>query len=238
MRERVHSGKDQFGAGLDDLTPPKAAPPESPKSPTEPVKRARGRPRKVKPEGDVVTVAEAMAELPAVKAMIAAQEQPLTDGSPAAEAFRKQREREQAVELSERSPKAIIAAREAQPVNGKASHVEAVSRQQRPFREQRIPDGFRDWSTDNASGIRVNASLDGYMVGIQFDNARPPTRDEKDILEAIHEPVPELRDGKKFTYDTGRKQWQRFDRDQPGANLLDAKRVAEDLIEARRGHDR
>lgn len=104
------------------------------------------------------------------------------------------------------------------------------------------PDGFREGAVFNLAGIRVNMSLDGNSVAktvaIQFADDRPPSRAEKDILEAIHESKDEIRDRIKFTYDTDRKQWQRVSNGQPGANLLDAKRLAADLAEARIGRQR
>jgi hypothetical protein len=98
---------------------------------------------------------------------------------------------------------------------------------------QPVPVGFIDTYVNSAAGIRVNKSMERDIVAIQFDNDRPPTRGEKDILEAIHEPDAERRDKIRFEYDTAQKQWTRPDREQPGANLLDAKRLAQELVESR-----
>ena len=130
----------------------------------------------------------------------------------------------------EQSPiAAIIADHEAKakPEGLPASFAEAVKASKSAFGP--IPDGFVNVDSHPAAGIKVNRSLDRKVSALQFAEDRLPTRAEKDILEAVGE------SGKNFVYKTARRQWERYDPESPGANLVDAKRVAADLAREREG---
>jgi hypothetical protein len=137
-----------------------------------------------------------------------AMPEPDTDGSEAALAFKRQREREQAV--SDPS---------------KVSHAARMHRMQPP------PEGFMPVATFAAAGIRVNKSLDRGTAAIQFDEARRPSRqglvNEVDTLEI-----------EGFRYEPLRRQWERHDRAQPGTNVIMAARLAEGMAAKRTERER
>ncbi len=114
------------------------------------------------------------------------------------------------------------------------THVERVTGGKPTFAP--VPDEFRTMAGWRPQGIKVNWSMDKRTVALQFAEDRTPTRAEKDILEALHEPNSETRDRIKFSYNTGTRQWERYDAARPGANLIDAKTLAEELAKDRAGH--
>ncbi len=119
----------------------------------------------------------------------------------------------------------------------------------RPFRSQTRPDPhqLRRCREGQPSGLRPHAGglrqrrqlprcraqvqpVDRPESGrpIQFAEDRPLSRvSEYDKMREIQEAG--------FVYKTARRQWERYDTENPGGNLVDAKRVAADLARERDG---
>ena len=90
-----------------------------------------------------------------------------------------------------------------------------------------VPDGFINVDSYPEAGVKVNKSLDRGTFAIQFAADRLPSVEEKDLLAA-----------KEIKYHPARKQWERTDPENPGANGLDAKRVGQEIAEDRVGRVR
>ncbi|MGE3819586.1 MAG: hypothetical protein AB7I30_09140 [Isosphaeraceae bacterium] len=93
---------------------------------------------------------------------------------------------------------------------------------------QPVPTGFRNVSSYPDAGMRVNRSDDRAIAAIQFAEDRRASRDglqsEIDTLEI-----------RGFRYEPLRRQWEREDREQPGANIVDAAQLGAELARARMG---
>ena len=143
-------------------------------------------------------------------------------------------------EVLERSPAvAAILEAKAEPVAPEleqpaervpASFAEAVKASRAAFGP--MPEGFVNVASHPAAGIKFNRSRDNKVAAIQFAEDRLPSRPEKDILEDVGG------EGQGFVYKTARRQWERYDGESPGANLTDAKRVADGLASEREGRGR
>lgn len=106
-------------------------------------------------------------------------------------------------------------------VESQMSHVKAARANRPTFRP--VPNDFMNrGGSFPAAGLKVNRSLDAGTVAIQFAEDRVPSREEKDRLEID-----------QFRYHEHHRQWERIDREQPAANLLDAGRIAQELSDAR-----
>ncbi len=106
-----------------------------------------------------------------------------------------------------------------------------------------VPEDFFPAWRDAQAGIRVHKRTNrngSSTVAIQFSDNHQPTRAEKDILEAIHEPDPAINERIKFTYKTADSMWERdsIPGDPPGANTIDGVRLAQELAAARVGRGR
>lgn len=106
------------------------------------------------------------------------------------------------------------------------SHAETV-RDGRPAFAP-VATGFMNVATHTAAGIKVNKSHDKQTVSLQFSDDRLPTREEKNLLECVGDP-----EGKPFAYQPARRQWERTDRENPGMNIIDGKRIAAQLAAGR-----
>jgi hypothetical protein len=131
-------------------------------------------------------------------------------------AFQKRRDREQSV------------AGRPVPVQPR-SHVEPLVGQTTGMRP--VPSGFKDLFSFPAAGIRVNRPLDRKVLAIQCAEDRRASRDG---LNSEVETLPI----EGYRYQQLRGQWERVDRDQPGANAVDAKRLGAELAGARLGRGR
>jgi hypothetical protein len=176
------------------------------------------RKKRVKESSEPVAVAEILEQSP-VAAIIAEHEAKPDTHAEAVTSFQRQREREQAVAEPERATEPVP-----------TSFADAVKASRSAFGP--IPDGFVNVDSYPEAGLKVNRSLDRKIAAIQFAEDRLPTRAEKDIMQAVSQPESSL------VYKTARRQWERFDAEQPGANLIDAKRVAGDMAREREGRVR
>ena len=96
------------------------------------------------------------------------------------------------------------------------SHVARLRKMQPP------PAGFLSVATHAAAGIRVNKSLDRGTVAIQFDEAWKASRDG--LVNEV-----ETLGLNGFRFEPLRRQWERRDTAEPGANIISAGRLARDL---------
>jgi hypothetical protein len=140
--------------------------------------------------------------------------EPDTDGSEAALAFKRQREREQAVV----DPATL-------------SHPATLTHAARVRRMQPAPEGFIPVKDYPAAGMRVTKSLDRKTVAIQFDNARHASRDG--LCNEV-----ETLGIEGFEYEPVSRQWEREDRADPGGNIINAVRLADGLAAKRVGRER
>jgi hypothetical protein len=179
----------------------------------------------------------AVLEQSPVAEMIASQEakaepERTTDGEEAVAAFKRQRERDLAVDelpppqtevipSGPRGPR--ISDAEPTPDTEARSHVQRLSE---PRGLRPTPKGFRGEEGHYHAGVRLSRSLDKNVVAIQFSDDRKPTRDgensEKEQLES-----------RGFLYVPMRTQWERVDREQPAENYQDAKVLVESLVRDR-----
>ena len=94
-----------------------------------------------------------------------------------------------------------------------------------------IAEGFLNVDSFPAAGLKVNRSLDRKIAALQFAEDRPLSRvSEYDKMREIQEAG--------FVYKTARRQWERYDAENPGGNLVDAKRIGADLAKEREGRSR
>ncbi|MFO0958237.1 MAG: hypothetical protein U0800_12560 [Isosphaeraceae bacterium] len=108
---------------------------------------------------------------------------------------------------------------------------EPVSHVARLRKMQPAPQGFLPVATYAAAGIRVNKSFDRGTVGIQFEEARKASRDG--LVNEV-----ETLGIEGFRFEPLRRQWERTDVAQPGANIIGAGRLAKILAEKRSGRER
>jgi hypothetical protein len=90
-----------------------------------------------------------------------------------------------------------------------------------------VPPEFVNVGSYPEAGLKVNRSRDKAVVAIQFADDKLPDRAEKDLMQV-----------NGINYDPPTKQWTRRDAENPGANAIDAKSLAAELVEGRRERGR
>lgn len=166
------------------------------------------------PTAEPQTVAAVLEKSP-IAAIIAEHEAKPDPHAEAVASFQRQREREQAVTEPERRVP--------------TSFADAVRASRSAFAP--VPEGFVNVDSYPAAGLKVNRSLDRKVAAIQFAEDRPLSRASE------YDKMREIQDA-GFVYKTARRQWERFDSENPGGNLVDAKRMAADLAKDREGQAR
>ncbi len=74
--------------------------------------------------------------------------------------------------------------------------------------------------------MKVNRSLDKSVVSIQFPDDLPLSRaTEYHLMTKVQDAG--------FVYKPERKQWERFDSEQPGANVIYATELAKEIVRDR-----
>lgn len=111
------------------------------------------------------------------------------------------------------------------PLQPDRGHAEALSTDRPNFTP--VPEGWRNIARHDTAGIRVNRSDDRNAVALQFADDRRPNDEEKSAMG-----------DKAMRFDKHTKQWQRYDREKPSANLFDAEAVAKQFAEERQGRQR
>lgn len=96
-----------------------------------------------------------------------------------------------------------------------------------------LPEGAIIAHHDNIAGVRVVKDADKRWAAYQFDNNKPPTRAEKDYMEAVLEEDP---DRVKASYEDphSHKLWKRYSGGEHGANVIDMMQRMDALAEGRR----
>ena len=85
-----------------------------------------------------------------------------------------------------------------------------------------VPEGFLNVDRFETAGVRVNRSHDKRVVALQFAEDQVPSRPEKDAMESID-----------IMYKPEHRQWEREDRENPGTNIIDAKRLGQEIARER-----